>query len=224
MARQSRNIGVNASEDSKAKPGRGRPLAFDRTRAIDAAMRLFWDRGYEGTSFAELIEAMGISASTFYNSFGSKEKLFEETVQHYLARPGGSAIQGILSAPIDTREAFEQLLEATAAEYTRKDLPPGCMVSLSATQTPPDLQTVREMMVRYRAAVDYAFAERLKRGIAAGDLPPDTDAKQLAGFFATLFRGMAVQARDGKSRNYLAAVGKMAMRVWPGDADRSKTP
>lgn len=213
---------MNASEKEKTKPGRGRPLAFDRTRALDAAMQLFWDRGYEGTSFADLIEAMGISASTFYNSFGSKEKLFEETVKYYLSRPGGSAIQSILTAPLDTREAFEQLLEATAAEYTRKDLPPGCLVSLSATQTPPDLQTVREMMARYRAVVDYAFAERLKRGIAAGDLPPDTDAKQLAGFFATLFRGMAIQARDGKSKGYLSAVGKMAMRAWPGSSDRSK--
>ena len=59
------------------------------------------------------------------------------------------------------------------------------------------------------------MAERLKKGIAQSQLPPDTDAKLLASFFATVFRGMAVQARDGKSRKRLLEIGQVAMKAWP---------
>jgi len=57
-------------------------VVFDRAVALQVAQKLFWERGYEGTSFDELIAAMGISASSFYNSFGSKEALYCEATRH----------------------------------------------------------------------------------------------------------------------------------------------
>lgn len=206
---------MKATKSTDGKPGPGRPIAFDRTRAIDAAMRLFWDRGYEGTSFADLTEAMEISASTFYNSFGSKQQLFEEAVRFYLLHRNGSALPSILAAQIDTKAAFEQLIEALAAEYTSEAWPAGCMVSLAAMQLPPTLKSVRDMMMRYRMGVENAYVDRLRRGVEAGDLPSDTDIKRLGAYFATVFRGMAAQARDGRSKRQLAEIGHMAMSAWP---------
>jgi AcrR family transcriptional regulator len=78
------------------KRGRGRPPVFDRDAALKEAMKLFWERGYQGTSFDDLIAAMGISASSFYNSFGSKEALYCEATQSYLAM-SGSWFFGILN-------------------------------------------------------------------------------------------------------------------------------
>src|SRR5690349_23827206 len=68
--------------------GRGRPATFDRGKALQEAMKLFWERGYEGTSFDDLIAAMGISPSSFCNSFGSKEALYCEATQTYLEWAG----------------------------------------------------------------------------------------------------------------------------------------
>src|SRR5262249_23270439 len=88
---------------AEGKRGRGRPAVFDRGVALQEAMKLFWERGYEGTSFDDLIAAMGISASSFYNSFGSKEALYCEATRTYLDW-SGQWFFAILNDPvIDTR-------------------------------------------------------------------------------------------------------------------------
>jgi AcrR family transcriptional regulator len=206
---------VTTPEKTWVRRGRGRPQSFDRQAVLEEAMKLFWERGYEGTSFADLIAAMEISASTFYNSFGSKQQLFVETVQHYITGPGGERVTKILSGSDDTRTAFERLLEAAALDFTSPNYPAGCMISLAGTHVPPDLRSVRDTMVKFRANFEQMLEDRLRRGVEAGDLAPHTDVTELASFFGTVFRGMAVQARDGKSTADLLELARVAMRVWP---------
>jgi AcrR family transcriptional regulator len=206
---------VITPEKIRVRQGRGRPQSFDRQAVLEEAMKLFWERGYEGTSFADLIAFMGISASTFYNSFGSKEQLFIEAVQHYITGPGGERVTKIFSAPHDTRTAFGLLLEAAAFDFTSSNYPAGCMISLAGTHVPPEQRSVRDAMVKFRANFEQMLCDRLRRGVEAGDLAPDTAVPELASFFGTVFRGMAVQARDGKSRKHLRGLARVAMRVWP---------
>jgi AcrR family transcriptional regulator len=197
------------------KRGRGRPPVFDRDAALKEAMKLFWERGYQGTSFDDLIAAMGISASSFYNSFGSKEALYCEATQSYLAM-SGSWFFGILNdESTDTRTAFSRLFAATAEEFTRCDHPLGCMVALACTQTPPALENIRDMMVEHRAFSEGALAERIRKGIANCDVPDDTDVESLAAYYSAVARGLAGQARDGASREKLAEISRLAMRAWP---------
>jgi len=198
-----------------SKRGRGRPSEFDRAAALREAMKLFWERGYEGTSFDDLVAAMRISASSFYNSFGSKEKIYREATDAYLESSWGW-LMGILNdEKLNTRNAFSRLLEGMAAELTRKDLPAGCMISLACTHVPPSLATVREMMVEHRAVSEAAFATRIRKGIATGDVPADTNVEVLAAYFSAIARGLAVQARDGASRDRLMEISQVAMQVWP---------
>ncbi|MGA7806730.1 TetR/AcrR family transcriptional regulator [Bradyrhizobium sp.] len=198
---------------------------FDRDLALSEAMKLFWERGYEGTSFDDLIAAMGISASSFYNSFGSKEALYCEATRSYLEW-SGQWFFAILNDPfIDTRTAFARLFESTAEEFTRGDHPLGCMISLAGTHCPPGMKHIREMMVEHRAFSEGAMAERIQKGIKAGDVPEDTDCEMLAAYYSAVARGLAVQARDGASREKLAEIGRLAMRAWPaGNASRQSQP
>jgi len=208
-----------------AKRGRGRPVIFDRDAALMAAMRLFWERGYEGTSFDELIAAMGISASSFYNSFGNKEKLYCEATGSYL-ESSGRWFFGILNdETTDTRTAFSRLFDAMAEEFTRGDHPAGCMISLACIHTGPGLKNIREMMVEHRAFSEGAMAARIRRGIAEGDVSGDTDVDVLAAYCSAVARGFAAQARDGASRERIAEIGHLAMRAWPSDPTpgRAKT-
>ncbi len=198
-----------------SKRGRGRPAVFDRSKALFEAMKLFWERGYEGTSFDDLIAAMGISASSFYNSFGSKEALYCEATQSYLEW-AGQWFFAILNDPsIDTRTAFARLFEATADEFTRGDHPLGCMISLAGTHCSPGMKNIRDMMAEHRAFSEVALAERLRKGVADGDMPKQTDCDMLAAYYSAVARGLAVQARDGASREKLSEIGRLAMRAWP---------
>jgi AcrR family transcriptional regulator len=197
------------------KRGRGRPAVFDRDIALREAMKLFWERGYEGTSFDDLIAAMGISASSFYNSFGSKEALYCEATRSYLEW-SGQWFFAILNDPsIDTRTAFARLFEATAEEFTRGDHPLGCMIALAGTHCSPGMSNIRDMMAEHRAFSESAMAARIRKGATNGDVPEDTDCDMLAAYYSAVARGLAVQARDGASREKLAQIGRLAISAWP---------
>ena len=197
-----------------AKRARGRPKNFDRLVVLDRAMKLFWERGYEGASFDDLIAAMGISPSSFYNSFGSKERLYHEAAEAYMACASQWFV-GELQAATDAKTAFHRLLNAAARELTQNDRPTGCMLSLACTHVPPALIGLRDMMAGYRRAAESAMAARIQRGIDEGDVPNDTDTEALAAFYSALSRGMAVQARDGASRDRLLEIVEIGMRAWP---------
>ncbi len=198
-----------------SKRGRGRPAVFDRDLALREAMNLFWERGYEGTSFDDLIAAMGISSSSFYNSFGSKEALYCEATQSYLEWSGHWFFAILNDPSIDAKTAFARLFAATAEEFTRGDHPLGCMISLAGTHCPPGMKNIREMMAEHRAFSEGAMAERMRKGIQDGDLSEDTDCDMLAAYYSAVARGLAVQARDGASHEKLAEIGRLAMRAWP---------
>lgn len=213
---------MTTKKDTQPRRGRGRPSTFDRTEALNQAMTLFWEQGYEGTSFDQLIQAMGISASSFYNSFGSKEQLYYEATDAYLSM-SSVWFAGQLTGTADTREAFKRLLDATVVAFTRESHPAGCMISLAGTHLPPELASIRETMAGHRANAEELMAQRLRKGVEDGDLPTETDVPALAAFYSAVTRGMAVQARDGASAQKLKAIADIAMQAWPVQSRQGKS-
>ena len=89
------------------------------------------------------------------------------------------------------------------------------MISLAGTHCSPGMSNIRDMMAEHRAFSEGTMAERIRKGIADGDVPEDTDVDMLAAYFSAVARGLAVQARDGASREKLSEIGRLAMRAWP---------
>ena len=99
------------------RKARGRPLSFDRQAALDKAMHVFWERGYEAASVADLTAAMGITPPSLYTAFGDKEHLFLEAIEAYGKGPGGFGARALAEEPT-ARQAVQRLLEEGAAELT----------------------------------------------------------------------------------------------------------
>lgn len=198
----------------KASKPRGRPLSFDRDKALESAMHVFWQRGYEAASIAELTAAMGITAPSLYTAFGDKERLFLDAIERYVLGPA-AGFPRALEEEASAEAAIRRFLEEAAEELTRPCHPRGCMVVMAATNCSEASAHVQAALAKKRAAGDAAIRARIECGIAQGELPADTDAAALAGFYSTVYQGMSMQAKDGASRESLLATAHAAMRAWP---------
>ncbi|MFD9563994.1 TetR/AcrR family transcriptional regulator [Streptomyces sp. NPDC059994] len=191
---------------------RGRPRSFDRTRALEQATLAFWEHGYEATSVADLTRAMGIGAPSLYAAFGDKKALFDEVVRGYGQTHGAYMVRALAEEPT-ARGAIGRILREAAAEFTRPGRPHGCLVISAAVNCAT--REVEEGLREQREANIAEFERRIAADVAAGRLPPGTDARALARYTAAVFQGMSAQARDGVSEADLSAVAECAMRGWP---------
>lgn len=193
---------------------RGRPRAFDRSAALAEAMRLFWRKGYEATSLADLREAMGINAPSLYAAFGSKEALYAESLQHY-GETYKSLVWGRFSVATTAREAVESFLRDSAAALTGcvEDIPRGCMVTLSSVGSEGHME-LGKMVAAARATTLQRLRDRFEIAMTAGEIPRSIDLHALARFVQTVQYGMSVLARDGATRDELEAVAETTMLGW----------
>lgn len=194
--------------------GRGRPRAFDRAAALDKATLLFWQKGFEATSIADLTAAMGIGAPSLYAAFGSKEALFAEALDHYARTNEGLVWQRFFEAAT-VREGVEAFLRDSAAALTGAvvDIPRGCMVTLSAVDDNDHADLCRLLRTARATGLERLLV-RLKGGVEAGEIAADTDLNALARFVQTVQGGMSILARDGAARSELDAVADLAMLGW----------
>jgi len=122
---------------TKTPKKRGRPSAFDRNTAIEIALDLFWQNGYEGVGVAELGKAIGINPPSLYKAFGSKHGLFEEAVKRYTDTDKGGFLSEALRGVKTVNEAVSNILVQAAKSYTSENKQPGCLV-LSGTLNSAD--------------------------------------------------------------------------------------
>jgi AcrR family transcriptional regulator len=193
---------------------RGRPRTFDRQEALCAALRVFREHGYEGTSLAELQKAMGdLSPPSLYAAFGSKEELFKEAVELYRKHIGALAARALEQATT-TKAAIDALLRSTIAAVTEAGEPRGCLLVQGALNCSPEGEDVQNYLHELRSETHRMVTKRFKAGLAAADIPADTDVAALASFYTTVIHGLAIQARDGASRASLTAAVDCAMAAW----------
>lgn len=198
---------------------RGRPRAIERDAGLDIAARLFWERGYEGTSTADLTKAMGINPPTLYSMFGSKQELYRQALEFGIARESRRRME-ILQSPLPVYDALRLYLYDIADGDTQPDKPRGCMVSTAVLQHAEENGSVAQMTAALREASMQTLKTRFDRAVEEGELPAQTDTDTLARFYGAIIQGMSAQACDGACNARLKQLIDLALTAWPGKRQR----
>jgi AcrR family transcriptional regulator len=195
----------------------GRPREFDADAALEKAMRLFWAKGYEGTSVADLTGTLGISRPSLYAAFGDKQSLFRAALERYAAGPAGYVAVALGKAT--AREVAEHFLRGAADLQASTRNPGGCLTVNGAIACGDEAEPVRQALSAHRTAGVGLLRRRFEQAKVQHDLPKDSDPAALARFLAALVYGMAVLASGGANRKELEQVIQSAMQAWPTKAE-----
>lgn len=191
----------------------GRHREFDVDKALDAALCVFWRKGYEGASYADLTAAAGVERPALYSAFGNKEELFRKALQRYYDR-FLQYIPEALGLPT-AREVAAHILYGAIDLNTRFDDHRGCLFLNGVLAGSDDAEPVRQVLIEGRAIAEAEIRERFERAKAEGDLPETAKPDALAAFLMAVTHGVAVQAKAGFSREVLEGVAEQALGSWP---------
>jgi AcrR family transcriptional regulator len=192
---------------------RGRPRAFDADTALEAALRVFWQKGYEGTALSDLTAAMGINRPSIYATFGNKEALFRKALDRYSERMTNYTAEA-LKEPT-ARAVAERLLVGTADLLGRPGNPKGCLMVQGALACGEEADAIRKELISRRATGEATLRERFERAKVEGDLPAGAYAGDLARYVMAVMHGMSVQSAGGASRAELQRVIDLSLLAWP---------
>lgn len=185
-----------------------RTKEFEPLEALDAAMDLFWRKGYEAASMRELLDAMEIGRGSFYDTFGDKHALFLAALDRFqVVRTtwveevlAGSGLEGV-------REVFRRTVEGLVEFEPRR----GCLLANSAVELAPHDQEVADRISGYVLRTEAAFEGALARARENGELSANSDPKALARFLVNTLHGMRVLARAGADRETLEDIVQVTL-------------
>lgn len=205
---------MNKLSDLVCAPAcRGRPREFCVDDALAKALRVFWEKGYEGTSLNDLTEAMGITRPSLYAAFGNKEALFRKALDlyetekmHYV----GSA----LTEPTARRVA-ETMLRGAVENVSSSEDPHGCLRVIASVACGEEAQSIRDEVLERGKVVHQSIVERFERAKVEGDLPAQVDVLGLTDLLKALVQGISIQAGQGASRAELDRLVDTGLMMWP---------
>ena len=189
-----------------------RPREFDANDALEQAMQVFWDKGYQSASLNALTQAMGISKSSFYEAFGSKHELYLSALEHYNTTVSGrvtASLNGSESAREVIASWFEFVIDRMAGRGSLR----GCLMSNAAVELAPFDPETQGRCRQALGETEAALVACIVRGQDAGEIRTDHEALDLARFLITSINGLRVMAKANPDQKALEGVAEIALSV-----------
>jgi AcrR family transcriptional regulator len=192
---------------------RGRPREFCVDSALALALRVFWSKGFEGTSLNDLTEAMGITRPSLYAAFGNKESLFRKALDLY-EREKMAYVGKALAQPT-ARKVAETMLRGALDNATSSTEPHGCLGVITSVSCGAEAESVRDEVLERGKVINRALIERFEQAKSEGDLPAHVDVEGLTNLLKALLQGISVQAGAGATRKELQKLVDTGLLLWP---------
>lgn len=192
-----------------------RSKEFDEPGALDAALHLFWTRGYGATSVRELANAMGITSASLYNAFGDKRSLFSRALTYYIEQTYADSLRNVPRGQADDAIRFflREIVEKSLTDHLRK----GCMVVNSALEVAPHDIEFQTVIARVLVDVEGFFYRSVVAGQQAGTISSSIPADDLARLLLGVFLGLRVLARSRPERALLEGLVRSVLVILDGN-------
>ena len=187
-----------------------RTRAFDEDEVLDQAMVTFWRHGYRATSLEDLLAAMRLSKSSFYESFGSKRDVLLEALRRYAASGMGGLIEPLLRPEAGLAE-IEEVLARLARHARSGDGQRGCLVNNCLGEVVQHEPEVFEATREILAGLEELLVAAVLRGQKAGDITREESPRALARFLANTFGGINLAAKARPKKSELEDVVRVAL-------------
>ena len=173
-----------------------RTCNFDRNEKLIEAMQLFWEKGYEATSVADLVEQLGINRFSLYNTFGDKQRLYHEALAYYLDNVSIPKLEFLL----EDSSRFDDVIHFVEKFASlQKDQECGCFMQNALLEKSLSDEVVFQEGSRLFGRIVQAFTAAISHSKQAGQLSENVDPAQLAQFLLMQLQGIRVL---GKAKQY----------------------
>lgn len=173
---------------------------FDEDEVLTKAIQLFWRKGYNATSMQDLVDTLGISRSSLYDTYTDKHTLFVKALERY-QQTGKAQIQQILDQSSPAKEKLKKLLELSTSELICQGGQNGCFMVNAEVEVAPHDKEVSQIVCRNDQQMEEAFYQMIKKGQDAGEIKNLIDARAQARFILNAVKGMRVTAKTTKDRS-----------------------
>ncbi len=189
-----------------------RPREFVAEKALEKAMHLFWDKGYQAASLVDLTRAMGLSKSSFYDTFGSKHELFLSAIEHYRDTVTALVVERLeSSAP--AREAIEGVFKFIVGNAVDQGDRRGCFLCNCAAEVSPHDPQAGARVAEALKQLEEAYYNAIRRGQSAGEIPSGRDARALARYLTSSANGLVLMSKATPDRAVLEDIVRIVMEA-----------
>lgn len=185
---------------------------FDESEVLTKAMHLFWLKGYNATSMQDLVDELGISRSSLYDTFGDKHSLFVMALEHYREQATAQLYESTQSAPT-AREAISRILMKMANDLTGDNEHKGCFLVNASVEMAPIDKMVSEMLCQNDRQMEDFFFETIKKGQEKGEITNPEDARLLSRFLLNNIKGLRVAAKAVPDRKVFSDIIHLTLSV-----------
>lgn len=185
---------------------------FDESEVLAKAIKLFWQKGYNGTSMQDLVDGLGISRSSIYDTFGDKHQLYLKALCTYRLDSVRVRDQ-ILNAPVPAKTAIRQLMDLTIDQMIRDKQHKGCFLVNSAVETAPHDKETSAIVCQNDKELENAFCEVVKRGQANGEIAGKQDPRAIARFLFNNIVGIQVTGKSATDKAAFDDIISLTMSV-----------
>jgi len=185
---------------------------FDENEVLQKAMNLFWHQGYNGTSMQDLVDGLGISRSSMYDTFGDKHTLFIRALENY-RQIAMNEMKAIVDNAPTAKDAIRKMFEYTVTELLRDDQHRGCFMVNAGVELAPHDQEVNKMLCDNDRQLEKYFNEAIKKGQSNGEISDEQSSHALAQFILNSIKGIRVTAKSGADKKVFQDIVEVTMRV-----------